>query len=289
MLAGRLARTRPVAAETPPPPGAFRAVRQGSAGPSRLPGGDGLRPGQGPSPGHAPRPPAQGTLEKERVPAPREAGPSRGEGRGPTPRRPRRARASSPTQKAKGLEGGPGRLGWGRPWACDPGVTLHAVAAAFAAPRHGDRDRRPRGPRRWRASLPLLGAGPCSQPPRAAPGRPAPAEGPRLPRPRVPRGRPPRPASARRPSSCLLLQADVRGHWDGRALTLPAPRGPGAHAARHCTDSPPPVTEANSGFLRDAWPVPPRSTRSRSSRVHSREPGRPRVRPRPSAPRQHAV
>lgn len=93
-----------------------------------------------------------------------------------------------------------------------------------------------------------------------------------------------RPASARRPSSCLLLQADVRGHWDGRALTLPAPRGPGAHAARHCTDSPPPVTEANSGFLRDAWPVPPRSTRSRSSRVHSREPGRPRVRPRPSAP-----
>lgn len=83
-----------------------------------------------------------------------------------------------------------------------------------------------------------------------------------------------RPASARRPSSCLLLQADVRGHWDGRALTLPAPRGPGAHAARHCTDSPPLVTEANSGFLRDAWPVPPRSTRSRSSRV----------RPRPSAP-----
>lgn len=98
-----------------------------------------------------------------------------------------------------------------------------------------------------------------------------------------------RPASARRPSSCLLLQADVRGHWDGRALTLPAPRGPGAHTARHCTDSPPLVTEANSGFLRDAWPVPPRSTRSRSSRVHSREPGRPRVRPHPSAPRQHAV
>lgn len=30
--------------------------------------------------------------------------------------------------------------------------------------------------------------------------------------------------------------------------------------------------------------MPPRSTRSRSSRVHSREPGRPRVRPRPSAP-----
>lgn len=179
------------------------------------------------------------------MPAPREAGPSRGEGRGPTPPRPRRARAPPRPGRQRGWR--EAQAGWG---GGDPGVTLHAVAAAFAAPRHGDRDRRPRGPRRWRASLPLPGAGPCSRPPRAAPGRPAPAEGPRLPRPESRVGG--RPASARRPSSCLLLQADVRGHWDGRALTLPASRGPGAHAARHCTDSPPPVTEANSGFLRDA-------------------------------------
>lgn len=141
------------------------------------------------------------------MPAPREAGPSRGEGRGPAP----------PPPKGQGLLPDPeGKGAGGRP--------RPAVAAAFVAPRYGDRDRRPRGPRRWRASLPLLGAGPCSRPLRADPGRPAPAEGPRPPRPRAPRGRPLRERAAT--LLLLLLQADVRGHWDGRALTLPAPRAP---------------------------------------------------------------